>query len=103
MYQYFCCRTDCYSNRWETKDIEEFLEKQKLFLPSGSGGYKGIDFFCDIQLMLVDDWDCWNSNNYDSTETNYISIIAEDNRSDKCDIFMEELSVFLGWRIIEDK
>lgn len=102
MYQYFCIHTDCYSNTWETKDVEEFIESKKLFYLTGNGSYKGSDFFCDIQLLLVNNWDLWSSNNYDSIETNYISIVVGDTLSDKCDEFLKELSVFLGWGILQD-
>ncbi len=37
-----------------------------------------LDCFCDIQLLLVNNWESWNSNNYNSIETNYISMVTDE-------------------------
>ncbi len=102
MYRYFFAHKDCYSDTWRTKEIEDFIESTKLFLSQDKGAYKGAEFFCDIQLMLVSNWVSWNSNDYDATKTNYVSIVVGEVLSDECETFLEEFSKVLGWNFCEE-
>lgn len=102
MYRYFSVHTDCYSNAWETKEIERFIESKIKFLSQYNGSYKATEFFCDIQLMLVSDWDSWSSNEYDATKTNYVSVVVGEVLFDECETFLKELSEFLGLNICEE-
>lgn len=102
MYRYFFIHTDCVSNTWETKEVERFIASKIKFLSQDNGGYKATEFFCDIQLMLVSDWDSWSSNEYDATKTNYVSIVVGEVLSDECETFLKEFSEFLGWNFYEE-
>ena len=103
MNRYFSIHPDCYTETWRTTHIEEYLKKINILQAEGNGGFRSIDCFCDIQLLLVNNWDSWNNNDYNSIETNYISIVTEDDFLSKYELLFKELSVFLGRSIIEEK
>ncbi len=80
MYLYYSIHTKDESITWETRKIEKFIDKTKMFLKEVEGCYGGIDFFCLLGLMKVKKWDSWSNKDYNCWETNYISIItSEDN------------------------
>ncbi|MDE6780090.1 MAG: hypothetical protein K2J40_01340 [Ruminococcus sp.] len=73
MYNYYFIKTDTTS--LQTPEIENYLRSFGVFDEE-----KGM-FFCrkpflDILLMNVTNPDSWSSRDYDSQETNYISIIT---------------------------
>ena len=80
MYLYYCILTNDICLNWETEIIEKCIEKTNMFLKSYEGNYEGIDFFCLLSLMKVENWDSWNDKDYDYEQTNYISIITSDSR-----------------------
>lgn len=78
MYLYYSIHTKRIDVTWETNIIEKCIEESNLFSKTLAGNYEGISFFCLLGLMKVKDWDCWNSNDYDCEQTNYISIITSE-------------------------
>lgn len=103
MYHYYYIHTDCYSNAWDTAYVEQFIESTNLFSGNGKGAYTAKEFFCSLQLLRVRDWNSWNENDYDSSKTNYISIVIDEKSSDKREEFFKCISEHLGWRIIKDE
>lgn len=102
MYRYFYIRTDCFNNTWNTTDIEKYIEDTGCFRKDGTGSYIAHRFFCSLQIMLVNNWDCWSSDDYDSKSANYISIVTTDMPSDLRNSFLKKLSLKLGFRVLED-
>lgn len=102
MYRYYSVRTDCLESVWKTKDVERFFTEKNIFNSREKGHFCAQDFFCDIHLMFVKDWDSWNSDDYDCMKTNYISIVVGDEKVDEREMIMKELSVFLAAQLIEE-
>lgn len=75
MYYYdYCVMFPNLSGCWETQKIESFLRGYNILEERGGGIFVSRTPFLDISLMKVKSPNSWNSLNYDSDETNYISI-----------------------------
>lgn len=106
MYLYYCIHTKDIYFTWKTEIIEKCIEETNMFLKTCKGNYEGIDFFCLLSLMEVKYWDSWNNGNYDYKQTNYISIITNDNKGNipKQSVeIMKKLSSLLSESIILEK
>ncbi|MEY8321267.1 hypothetical protein AAK894_09320 [Lachnospiraceae bacterium 46-61] len=107
MYLYYCIHTKNINVTWETKVIEKYIDETNMFFKESEGNYKGINFFCLIGLMKVKNWDSWNSENYDSQQTNYISIITSQHDNavipEQTITIMKKLSELLCEDILLDK
>lgn len=103
MYNYYYIKTKSISENLVTSTIENYLRSFGIF--SEENGM----FFCqkpflDISLMKIRNPESWSSLDYDSKETNYISIItsvfSEDNNYIK-DI-LKDLENLTGLKIYPD-
>ena len=101
-YRYYHVSKDCISQTWNTKEIESYLSSKGDFDNEGKGSYKHNTSFLSLQLMLVKDYNSWNSNDYNKTRTNYIVIITSKKLNPTVETFIQDFETFLGWRIIEE-
>lgn len=76
MYNYYFIKTDTIS--LQTPELENYLRSAGLS-DKGNGMFFCRKPFLDISLMKVTNPDSWSSRDYDSRETNYISIITSQN------------------------
>lgn len=102
MYGYYYVSTDSISNTWNTKDIETYFLNRKDFDNDGPGSFTHNSIFLSIQLMLVKDYNAWNSNDYNNNETNYISIVTSYVIEPILKQFFCDFEKFIGNHIVED-
>ena len=104
MYIYYYVKTDCVSNAWSTSEIREYLHSCDMLTEKSDGIFSSQKPFLDISLMKAKDPNSWSSRDYDSAETNYISIVTDrlcDNDT-AVKAFLKEFELFLGFRICQD-
>lgn len=75
MYNYYYIKTDNLSDSFSTSTIEKHLRSYGIFKEK-NGNFISQNPFLDISLLKVKDPDAWNSLDYSSSETNYISIVT---------------------------
>ncbi len=79
-YIYYHFKTNSLSEKWNTAEIETFLYDCGLFSKNEKRGeFTSKKPFLSISLMNVSNYDSWNSEEYDSENTNFISIVTSDN------------------------
>ncbi|MDE7476552.1 MAG: hypothetical protein K2M91_01145 [Lachnospiraceae bacterium] len=79
-YIYYHFKTNSLSEKWSTAEIETFLYGCGLFSKDEKqGAFTSKKPFISISLMNVCNYDSWNSEEYDSDNTNFISIVTSDN------------------------
>ena len=101
-YGYYHVSTDSISKSWHTNEIEAYLLSRKCFENYNAGGFTHDSVFLTIQLMLVKDYNSWSSSDYNSNETNYISIVTSKKANLIVTNFFRDFGIFLGWHIIEE-
>ena len=107
-YVYYHFKTNTISEKWNTEDIEVYLCQCNLF-PSDQKHNSFISDkpFLSISLMDVYNYDSWSSNNYDSKNTNYISIVTSDdwywgiNKNERIQAVFDGLEKILNAKIQE--
>ena len=105
MYSYFHIKTDCLSNTWDTTEILHFLRLQDIFVEKPQGIFVCQTPFITVSLMKIKNINSWSSFDFDSIETNYISIVTteisqEHPRIQKIFCDFENL---LGFRVCQEE
>lgn len=78
-YVYYHLKTNSLSEKWNTAEIETFLNKCGLFPKTEKQDtFTSQKPFISISLMNVCSYNSWSSEDYDSESTNYISIVTSD-------------------------
>lgn len=105
MYNYFYIKTDCFSNTWDTAEIMRFLRQYDIFTERPQGDFFSQTPFISVSLMRVKNIHSWSSNDFDPSETNYISIITTETSCDHPLIkeFLKDIEKFLGYKICQDE
>jgi len=102
-YGYYHFSTDSVNDAWNTGEIEAFLSGKNCFITNGKGEYKHNAHFFSLNLMLVSDFDSWNSDLYDSGKTNYIDIVTSKKIPAFAEQFFRDFGAFLGRNVVEEK
>ena len=79
MYCYFCVKTDCLTNTWDTAEIRQFLNSLGIFTENYAGHFRCQSPFISLSLMKVKNVNSWSGE----------------------DLF-HKLELFLGWRVCAD-
>jgi len=101
-YGYYYVSKDCISNTWDTKAIELYLLNTGYFSDNGNGSFGHNSTLLSLQLMLVSDYSSWSSNDYNSIDTNYVSIVSTKKNESVIEQFFQDFEIFLGRQIIEE-
>lgn len=104
MYIYYYIKTDCVSNTWDTSEIRKYLHSFDMLTEKTDGIFSSRKPFLDISLIKAKDPNSWSNRDYDSAETNYISIITDQSGDNDAAVaaFLKEFELFLGFRICRD-
>lgn len=108
-YVYYHLKTNSISEKWNTGEIEAYLSQCDLF-PSEHkhNSFTSENPFLSISLMNVCDYNSWSWNDYDSKNTNYISIVTSDdcywgiNKNDLIQAVLDGLEELLNTKIQEE-
>lgn len=94
-YEYGCIKTEDVTETFSTKNIEEFMSHQNDIISEGNGAFSSTDDSFSMQIMLVNDFDSWNSNDYNSKKANYLSFVVSKDKIDKYRDLIIQLSDLL--------
>ena len=105
MYNYFYIKTDYLSNTWDTTEILRFLRLQGIFVEKPQGIFVCQTPFITVSLMKVKNIDSWSSFDFDSIETNYISIVTTEISQEHPQIqkILFDLENLLGFRVCQEE
>ena len=94
-YAYANIKTSSISKVFSTKLVEDFLTQQNFIMPKGNGAFSSYERDFHVQIMKVKDFDNWNSNDYHSTEANYIDFVITKNKIDNYSNLITQLTALL--------
>lgn len=94
-YEYVNMKTEYITETFSTKIVEEFLSQQNYIFSEDNGAFSSLDKSVSIQIMLVKDFDSWNSNDYNSEHANYISFVISRSKFDEYKDLINQLSDLL--------
>lgn len=102
---YFYIKTDCLENTWNTVEILRFLRLYSIFTEKPDGIFISQKPFIMLSLMKVKEINSWSSHDFDSRETNYVSIVTSETGYESAVVkdFLKELEIFLGFRVCRDE
>lgn len=85
-YRYINMYPIVHNDTLPTANIESIIKAYNIFEEREKGAFynnSNTETHISIQLMKVSDHNSWNSNDFDSKETNYISIVISRNKIDE--------------------
>jgi|GEM_PF-5487279 len=94
-YTYAHIKTSSISKVFSTKLVEDFLTQQNGIITKGNGAFSSHERDFQVQIMKVEDFDSWNSNNYHSTEANLIDFIITRDRMNNYSYLITQLTALL--------
>lgn len=97
-YEYAYMKTADVTKTFSTKDVEEFMLHQVQIFSEGNGLFSSRDKSFSMQIMLVKNFDSWNSNDYNSEQANYIAFDAIRGKFEEYKDLTNQLSELLNIR-----
>lgn len=95
-HEYGYIKTTNVTETFSTKIVEEFISQLKDIRSEGNGAFSSIDDSFSMQIMLVKNFDSWNSDDYNSEKANYLSFVISRDKIDEYRDLINKLSDLLN-------